>query len=759
MTNRIHRYTCLSLFFVTLLFFYSPRTTEAASTKTVKSEIIKLFLAGRYERVIEVFGSPERLTDPEKLLVAKSFEKLGMYHRANRVMKTLYYSKSSFTVFVPFFVGRNYERLEDYNNALKWYGLTLNSTRGSLAQEAEIVLSSALERIVTIAGTDSRSFNDCVNTVRRGEIPAERASYYLGRMFEDRGDAKRAAAYYREAIEGNNVTARKKALQSASLNKAIVDALQKEGFRGIDLLTLLVEEDLFEEALQIAYRLPKNRKTAHITALCHYRKKDYETAEILYKEYYDNYHDTHALRMLAFCAYHNGKRSQSFDYIDSYLKAEEGENADDYEARVLKHDLQKYRLDLDTHLLEAAGLLRDYDGSQMKDWVVQEAFYRATGEKQYKTAVEFVRKVQSKISSPLGRAWAMFVLGIYEDEDLLKNVLTQYPGSYYYFMAADRIELDGDLLDRAERYDNRGMREDALELFVQLYSTGRRHEYIRNKIESILSMSENYAPYFRIAWMARGQLDSGLFDFLGFGMYEDLTALITPSYEWAASEQKMALDFLLSKIYFETGYFYRAILHAERLLNDHEADGAAAKEGLAIGIQWPVFPLLLPREILELLYPKPYIDVVREKIRKQSPPFDEYLVLAVMREESRYHAGARSSVGALGLMQLLPTTAHWIAGETLTDETLVEPAKNIEIGITYLDFLFSRFKSPSRVLAAYNGGPGNVSRWLTENPGIDDEIFTEEIPFAETRLFVKKVLRSYYMYRELYTKEPDRIGL
>ncbi|MBN2324653.1 MAG: transglycosylase SLT domain-containing protein [Spirochaetes bacterium] len=758
MKNRVSRSACFCLLFYPLLLFTYPRAAESASTKTVKSEIEKFFLAGRYEEVIEASIRADGQTGPEKLLVAKSLEKLGMFHRANKVMKTLYNSKTPFTEFVPFFIGHNYERLEDYQSALKWYGLTLHTKRGGPDQEAEIVTAAVLERIVVIAGIDSPSFNDCIDTVRKGEIFVPRASYYLGRMFEERGDTERAAACYREAIEGADTAAREKALQAASRNKAVVETLHKEGFRTIDLLALLVENGLFEEALQIVQRLPKNKKTAQITALCHYRKKDYETAEVLYEEYYDNYHDAHALRMLAFCAYHNGKQNQAFDYIDGYLKAEGGKNAGDYEARVLQHDLAKYRLDLDTHLSEAAGLIREPDKSQTKDWIVQEAFYRATGEKQYETAVRFVREVQSDVTSPLGRAWAAFVLGIYEDETLLKNVLAYYPGSYYYFKAANRIELEGDLLSRAERYEDRGMQEEALELLVQLYSTGRRHEHVRNKIESILSLSENYAPYYRIALIAREKQESGLFDFLGFGMYDDLLELITPSYEWAASEQKMVLDFLLSKIYYDTGRFYKSILHAERLLNGYETDDEAANEDLEVGVRWPVFPLFLPREILELLYPMPYIDIVRERIREQSPPFDEYLVLAVMREESRYHAGARSSVGALGLMQLLPTTAHWIAGETLTDEELVEPEKNIEMGITYLDFLFSRFKTPSRVLAAYNGGPGNVRRWLTENPGIDDEVFTEEIPFPETRLFVKKVLRSYYMYRELYQTEHGRVG-
>ena len=291
-------------------------TTEYlfSSTKTEKSEIVKLFLAGRYDRVIEAFGRPDPLTDPEKLLVAKSFEKLDMYHRANRVMKALYYSKTSFAGFVPFFVGRNYERLEDYYNALKWYGLTLHSKRSDSDYEEEIALVAALERVVTIAGIDPRSFDDCVKAVQKGEITAQRASYYLGRMFEDQGDNNRAAAYYREAIEGTNNTIRKKALQKACRNRIAVNALQKDGLRSIDLLTLLVEEGLFEEALQIVYHLPKNRKTARIAALCHYRTKDYETAEVLYKEYYSNYLDTYALRMLAFCAYYNGKRSLSHDY-------------------------------------------------------------------------------------------------------------------------------------------------------------------------------------------------------------------------------------------------------------------------------------------------------------------------------------------------------------------------------------------------------------------------------------------------------------
>ena len=730
---------CLLTFFFLLCF--APVTGAAAMSKQPPSEIEKLFKAGRYEEIAARAQRVDGLSDREKLLVAKSYEKLQLYHRANRVLKVLHNGKTRLKDFVPLFIGYNYERLEDYSNALKWYGLILQSEVEDDDIEREMILINVLERIIAIGENDPGSFGYCMKLLKKSLKLHPATVYYIGRLHESGGALEDAARYYSEAIAGTDITVRKKALGRIIENSTLLKRLNDTGLNNTRLLELLVEEASWDDALRIAYLLPENRRTTLVRALCHFKKRDYETSEALYKEYYSNYKDSGALKKLAISSYHNGKRDLSYGYIKEYLSVEDPEMKNDIEALLLRHDLERNRLDLDSYLKEAEQLVRNHKARGKSDWVIQDAFYRTVGEGRYDTGIGFLKSNYRYMGNPAGRAWAMFVLGIYADESALKKAVTLSPGSYYYFRAAARVEVGTEILTTADRYYNRGMHERALQLYIQLYSTGYKKEYLRKKIVSILSTQEQYRPYFQIASMERGLVESVLFDLLKLGLYDELREIILQSYPWESPGHKMICDYLLSRIYYDTNFIYRGILHAERVVNGSETGSL----------------LFLPREIQKLLYPRVYTGMIERAVPENSHIPDDYFILAVIREESRYNAGARSYVGAVGLMQLLPATASWIAGKDISEEELVDPAENITIGVQYLGYLFSRFDTLPQVLAAYNGGPNNVKRWLSRQASGDIDIFTEEIPFPETRNFVKKVIRSYNMYRDLYEHEirPD----
>jgi soluble lytic murein transglycosylase len=160
----------------------------------------------------------------------------------------------------------------------------------------------------------------------------------------------------------------------------------------------------------------------------------------------------------------------------------------------------------------------------------------------------------------------------------------------------------------------------------------------------------------------------------------------------------------------------------------------------------------LPSQLWQLYYPLGYGEHVRASAR--SVGMDPYMVAAVIREESSYDPRARSGVGAVGLMQLMPDTARILAqeiGRPLTEmAALWEPPVNITLGSRYLSQLTARFKEPLLAVAAYNAGPHRVQRWVAERPGVDLEEFVDQIPFDETRAFAKRVFTSWHHYRRLY---------
>jgi soluble lytic murein transglycosylase len=112
-------------------------------------------------------------------------------------------------------------------------------------------------------------------------------------------------------------------------------------------------------------------------------------------------------------------------------------------------------------------------------------------------------------------------------------------------------------------------------------------------------------------------------------------------------------------------------------------------------------------------------------------------------------------------MQLMPETARLLAAEARVPlgepAALWEPPVNITLGTHYLAQLRARFQEPLLAVASYNAGPHRVQRWVAERPRADLEEFVDQIPFDETRAFVKRVASSWHQYRRLYGA-PERAG-
>ncbi len=127
----------------------------------------------------------------------------------------------------------------------------------------------------------------------------------------------------------------------------------------------------------------------------------------------------------------------------------------------------------------------------------------------------------------------------------------------------------------------------------------------------------------------------------------------------------------------------------------------------------------------------------------------------MIHTESGFRENAVSARGARGLMQVMPSTAEWVAGRigypSFSVEMLFDPRYNIEIGTWYLADLIRQFEGSAVVaLAAYNGGRGEVDRWLRQGIWDGAEANLAQIPFTETRAFVIRVLKTYRRYNQLY---------
>ena len=160
----------------------------------------------------------------------------------------------------------------------------------------------------------------------------------------------------------------------------------------------------------------------------------------------------------------------------------------------------------------------------------------------------------------------------------------------------------------------------------------------------------------------------------------------------------------------------------------------------------------LPRAFWEMYYPLGWRAELTEAAGRAI--IDPLLVAAVVREESSFYPQARSRVGARGLMQLMPDTARPMAQARRlpfnNGDLLDDPAANLDMGSGYLSGLLREFGDARLAAAAYNAGPARVREWWGGRRSDDLEVWVEQIPFNETRAFVKRVMLSWDEYRRLY---------
>ena len=165
---------------------------------------------------------------------------------------------------------------------------------------------------------------------------------------------------------------------------------------------------------------------------------------------------------------------------------------------------------------------------------------------------------------------------------------------------------------------------------------------------------------------------------------------------------------------------------------------------------------LLPRDLIELLYPAPYRDALNRYGAAQG--VDPRLVLSLARQESRFNPSVKSAAAARGLLQFIAETAMKLASEEGMDgfrlDDVYSPHIAVRLAVRYVADLLKLFPdNPYAVAASYNTGEQNVERWIFRAGSGDVDRLLAEIAIPETKDYVAKVMNNYRAYRQLYT--PD----
>ena len=165
-----------------------------------------------------------------------------------------------------------------------------------------------------------------------------------------------------------------------------------------------------------------------------------------------------------------------------------------------------------------------------------------------------------------------------------------------------------------------------------------------------------------------------------------------------------------------------------------------------------IVAICINKLMIKIFYKKEYSEYVSKYSQEYN--VDENLIYALIKAESNFEADAVSSRNAQGLMQLMPTTAEDVAkknGINLTEENILEPDININIGTKYISILLNKYDCVEVALAAYNAGSGNVDKWIANGTIKADGSDIENSPFKETNNYIRKIMRDYKIYSEKMT--------
>ena len=233
-------------------------------------------------------------------------------------------------------------------------------------------------------------------------------------------------------------------------------------------------------------------------------------------------------------------------------------------------------------------------------------------------------------------------------------------------------------------------------------------------------------------------------------------------------EEHEARALALSQIAFDGSaeLEYRAIYSATHspkfLVEAAQAAATAGEYPASMAAIRQAFPQLEARRIPDLpadawraAFPLPYESRMRSEAERNH--IDPMLVAGLVRQESAFAPTAMSHVGAMGLMQVMPTTALKLARQLkvrYARARLTDPGYNLQLGSRYLANLIQDFGSPEAALAAYNAGEDRVAQWTAGQNYLESAEFVESIPFTETREYVQNVIRNAEVYRLVYAAAP-----
>jgi soluble lytic murein transglycosylase len=377
----------------------------------------------------------------------------------------------------------------------------------------------------------------------------------------------------------------------------------------------------------------------------------------------------------------------------------------------------------------------------------------------FDTLAKFVKEYPAHLSTPVA-AFLMADLrheaGRREEADsLYRVVMERWPAHEYASQArirlAGRALLRGDTAAASDLYraeaDARGSQQSIARYLLGELASRKRDTATAQSYWSGLARSDSLGYYGSLARTRLGWkppvIDSMPTHTRAADVASSLEQLDLLDEVGFSAEASMLVDWLV----IQAGDSDAALDLAEGL-------AARGRTVQSISLGWRVARVRSMNDprVLRAIYPWPLRDVVTAEAHEFE--IDPYLLAAIIRQESSFDIDARSRAGARGLMQVMPGTARQAArqlGLEWSDHLLRVPDANVHVGAAHLAILLRHYAgNPVPTLAAYNAGLTPVEIWRRFPEAKDPALFVERIPYAETRGYVRSVLRNWTIYRALY---------
>lgn len=492
-------------------------------------------------------------------------------------------------------------------------------------------------------------------------------------------------------------------------------------------------------------------------AMCDYKRKRLKSSITRFKICAGNGGDNAAAAQF-YLAFAYGKAGYFYQALDSLKKVlnnyPDSEYADDaayylgyyYEVNGFKDDA----------LVCYQDFTAKYPKSEFADdayWKIGRMFYI---KKDYAGAADTFKKALENCSDSSMLDACSYWLALSQEKKgnpteaaaLYQLVITRYDHTYYSYRAREKLrdlgmevkEASSAIVDIAPAQEYYAQSDDTAFAEEPLpfdgYGEDDKYPVLESGSIKITNLNEHFVKYTEL---------------MTLGFYELAATEAEVLIQNSPSDKRTSAKLALASAQLASGKIRDSIVYAEILCNNSVLNGTFQE---------------LPKITWQLAYPKGYYKHVSQYAAQFG--LDECLVLAVIREESRFNPLTTSWANARGLMQMIPTTgrnvARLIGIRNFYTAKLHEPDVNIKMGCYYLSQLLKRFNNNKALaLAAYNCGPSRVKRWMNKweneiGTDIDIDEFIENISLSETRRYVQKVLKSYYEYKRLYSTKPATEG-